>query len=51
RQRHMFIRDNASACLDDEKAITIETLISMKRAGDQVILTYTALDVANWLKV
>lgn len=48
---YAMIKAAASAGLVDEKAITIETLISMKRAGAKVILTYTALDVANWLKV
>lgn len=33
-----------------KKAITIETLTSMKRAGAKIILTYTALDVANWIR-
>ena len=47
---YAMIKAAASASLVDEKAITIETLISMKRAGAKVILTYTALDVANWLK-
>ncbi|MDE5037628.1 porphobilinogen synthase, partial [Francisella tularensis subsp. holarctica] len=48
---YAMIKAAASAGLVDEKAITIETLISMKRAGAKVILTYTALDVAYWLKV
>ncbi|MFP7333650.1 porphobilinogen synthase [Shouchella clausii] len=34
----------------DEKAMVMETLISMKRAGADLILTYHAKDVANWLK-
>ena len=47
---YAMIKVAANAGLVDEKAITIETLISMKRAGAKVILTYTALDVANWIK-
>ncbi|QLE79698.1 porphobilinogen synthase [Francisella sp. Scap27] len=47
---YAMIKAAASAGLVDEKAITIETLTSMKRAGAKVILTYTALDVANWLE-
>ncbi|APD50352.1 porphobilinogen synthase [Francisella hispaniensis] len=47
---YAMIKAAANAGLVDEKAITIETLISMKRAGAKVILTYTALDVANWIK-
>jgi porphobilinogen synthase len=47
---YAMIKAAAKAGLVDEKDITIETLTSMKRAGAKVILTYTALDVANWLK-
>ncbi|SHE73604.1 porphobilinogen synthase [Clostridium fallax] len=36
--------------LIDEKAITMEMLLSMKRAGADLIITYFALDVARWLK-
>ena len=46
---YAMIKAAANAGLVDEKAITIETLISMKRAGAKIILTYTALDVASWL--
>lgn len=34
----------------DEKAIVLELLTSMKRAGADLILTYHAKDVAKWLK-
>jgi len=34
----------------DEKKVTLETLLSMKRAGADLILTYHALDAARWLK-
>jgi porphobilinogen synthase len=34
----------------DEKAVTLETLLGMKRAGADIIITYAARDVANWLK-
>jgi porphobilinogen synthase len=33
----------------DERAIVLETLIAMKRAGADIILTYHAADVAIWL--
>ncbi|QIV95762.1 porphobilinogen synthase [Allofrancisella inopinata] len=46
---YAMIKAAAKAGLVDEKAITIETLTSMKRAGAKVILTYTALDVASWV--
>lgn len=34
----------------DEKSIVLETLTSMKRAGADLIMTYHAKDVANWLE-
>src|ERR1700754_4582319 len=34
----------------DEKAVVLESLLSMKRAGADAILTYFAMDVARWLK-
>ncbi len=34
----------------DEKKVTLETLLSMKRAGADLILTYHAKDAAKWLK-
>ena len=34
----------------DEKAAALEALLSMKRAGADGILTYYALDAAEWLK-
>lgn len=46
---YAMIKAAAKAGLVDEKAITIETLTSMKRAGAKIILTYTALDVASWI--
>jgi porphobilinogen synthase len=33
----------------DEKRIVLETLLGMKRAGADVIITYHALDAARWL--
>jgi len=34
----------------DERAITLETLLSFKRAGADLILTYHACDAATWLR-
>ncbi|MBQ1875399.1 MAG: porphobilinogen synthase [Selenomonas sp.] len=34
----------------DEKRIVMETLLSMKRAGSDMIITYHALDAARWLQ-
>jgi porphobilinogen synthase len=34
----------------DERAVTLETLLSMKRAGADMVITYSATDVARWLR-
>lgn len=34
----------------DEKRIVLESLLSMKRAGADLLITYHALDVARWLR-
>ncbi len=34
----------------DEKRIVLETLTSMKRAGADIIITYHAIDAAEWLQ-
>lgn len=34
----------------DEQRIVMESLVSMKRAGADLIITYHALDVARWLR-
>jgi porphobilinogen synthase len=34
----------------DEAKVTLETLMAMKRAGADLILTYHALEAAKWLK-
>jgi porphobilinogen synthase len=34
----------------DEKRIVMENMTAMKRAGANIIITYHALDVAEWLK-
>lgn len=34
----------------DEKAVVIETLLGMKRAGSDLIITYHAKDVCRWLE-
>ena len=35
----------------DERKVTLETLLGMKRAGADLMITYHALDAAKWLKV
>jgi porphobilinogen synthase len=34
----------------DERAVTLETMLSMRRAGADFIVTYSATEVARWLK-
>lgn len=34
----------------DERAVTLESLLAMRRAGADILITYAAVDVANWLK-
>jgi porphobilinogen synthase len=34
----------------DERKVALESLLAMKRAGADMIITYHALDAAGWLK-
>jgi len=34
----------------DERAITLESLLAMRRAGADILITYAAADAAQWLK-
>jgi len=34
----------------DEKAVMLESLLAMRRAGADIIITYAAVEVAQWLK-
>lgn len=34
----------------DERAVTMESLLAMRRAGADILITYAAADVARWLK-
>jgi len=34
----------------DEKAVTLEALLSLRRAGADIVITYAAKEVAGWLK-
>jgi porphobilinogen synthase len=34
----------------DERAVTLESLLAMRRAGADIVITYAATDVARWLK-
>lgn len=34
----------------DERAVTLESLLAMRRAGADILITYSARDVVRWLK-
>jgi len=34
----------------DERAVTLETLLAMRRAGADILITYAAKEVARWLR-
>ena len=34
----------------DEKAVTLETLLALRRAGADILITYSAVDAARWLR-
>jgi porphobilinogen synthase len=34
----------------DERAVTLESLLAMRRAGADILITYAAVEVARWLK-
>jgi porphobilinogen synthase len=34
----------------DERTATMESLLAMRRAGADILITYAAMDVAKWLK-
>jgi len=34
----------------DERAVTLETLLAMRRAGADILITYSAVEVAGWLR-
>lgn len=47
---HAMIKAAAANGWIDERAVTLETLLAMRRAGADVIITYAAVDAARWLK-
>ncbi len=46
---HAAIRFAAQHGALDLRSATLESLVAIKRAGAQVIMTYSAIDVAGWL--
>jgi len=47
---YAMVKAAAKQGLINEKAIALEMLLSIKRAGADIIITYYALEAANWLK-
>jgi len=47
---YLMIKSAAAAGWVDEKAVVLESLTGIKRAGADIILSYYAKDVAGWLK-
>ncbi|ATD54531.1 porphobilinogen synthase [Clostridium chauvoei] len=45
-----MVKAAANAGLINEKAVVLEMLVSMKRAGADMIITYYAIEAAKWLK-
>jgi porphobilinogen synthase len=47
---HSMIKAAAAKGWIDERAMTMESLLAMRRAGADILITYAAADVARWLK-
>lgn len=47
---HAMIKAAAAQGWIDERAVTLEALLGMRRAGADILITYAAVDVARWLK-
>ena len=47
---HAMIKAAATNGWIDERAATLESLLAMRRAGADILVTYAAADVARWLK-
>ena len=45
-----MVKAGAKLGLIDEKKVALEMLLSMKRAGADMIITYHAIDAARWIK-
>jgi porphobilinogen synthase len=46
---HSMIKAAAANGWIDERAVTLESLLAMRRAGADILVTYAAADVARWL--
>lgn len=47
---HSMIKAAAAKGWIDERAVTLEALLGMRRAGADIIITYSAKEVCGWLK-
>jgi porphobilinogen synthase len=47
---HAMIKAASAKGWIDERAVTLESLLAMRRAGADILITYAAADVAEWLK-
>ncbi|HLM50503.1 MAG TPA: porphobilinogen synthase [Solirubrobacteraceae bacterium] len=47
---YAMVKAAAAAGHLDERAVTLETLTSIRRAGADIVITYHAKDVARWLQ-
>ncbi|HTR42869.1 MAG TPA: porphobilinogen synthase [Pseudomonadales bacterium] len=47
---YAMIKAAASKGWIDERAVTLESLLAMRRAGADILITYAATDAAKWLK-
>jgi porphobilinogen synthase len=47
---HAMIKAAAANGWIDERAVTLECLLAMRRAGADILITYAAIDAARWLK-
>ena len=47
---HSMIKAAGAQGWIDERAVTLESLLAMRRAGADIVITYAAKEVADWLK-
>jgi porphobilinogen synthase len=47
---HAMIKAAAAKGWIDERAVTLESLLAMRRAGADILITYAAADAARWLE-
>ncbi|MGA2684901.1 MAG: porphobilinogen synthase [Verrucomicrobiota bacterium] len=47
---HAMIKAAGARGWIDERAVTLESLLAMRRAGADILITYAAADVARWLR-